>query len=310
MNKKLLPFLILILFLFIFSCSKDDENIPPTCTIDVIQNNMEVLKGIPIYFPVDAEDEDGNIVSVWITIDEVGHDTATAPPYEFSWETLNQSSGSHNITANARNEDGEVATHSIQVKVVTSGDPVVPCPEAISISYAGQTYNTVKIGDQCWIKENMNVTTENSVYYNDYPDNGETFGQLYNWEEAMTVCPPGWRLPSNDDWCTLVQHVDASAGCQLNEQVGTDAGFKLKSTGSGWMNNQSGSDQFGFKALPGGFKLSNGNYSELGHNASFWTSSEDSDDLVSNWHINDVTTKIVNSKVLKSHFLSVRCVKE
>lgn len=304
---------IILLFLFLFvialSCSKDPENKEPTCTFGVIQNNMEVLKGTPVTFPVNAADEDGTISSVILSIDGEGYDTATIAPYLFTWETQNEALGSHQITANAISGDGHNASTEITANVVTYAEAVVPCPEAISISYAGHTYNTIKIGDQCWIRENMRVDTESSRFYDDNPENVSVYGKLYSWEAAVSVCPPGWKLPAYEDWCTLVQHVDGSAICQQDSDLGTDAGFKLKSK-EGWLDDQSGSDQFGFKAIPGGFKLLAGNFTELGETAAFWTSSVAEGDFANFWSITSETTRITNNNAPKSEFFSVRCIKE
>ena len=145
--------------------------------------------------------------------------------------------------------------------------------------------------------------------YDDDPANGDTYGQLYTWEEAITACPPGWHIPSNEDWCTLVQHVDATAECLSESENGTDAGFKLKSA-SGWLNDYNGSDQFGFSALPGGYKWYTGTYTKLGSSTAFWSSTENSDDFTYFWSMNNETTKITNFLAPKTEILSVRCVKD
>lgn len=308
-NQNRTIILIAIVMLLVVSCSKDAENIPPTCQIGILQNNMEILKGTPVSFPVYAEDEDGTISWVAVTLNGDGFDTATVAPYEFSWSTLDAPTGTHTFIAEAHNANGEVAAATLQLKVITSGDPVVPCPEAITISYEGQTYNTIKVGDQCWLKENLKVSTENSSFYENNPDNGNTYGQLYDWEDAMIACPPGWKLPAYDDWCTLVQHTDASAFCQPDTEVGTDAGFKLKSNG-GWLKGQGGSDQFGFRAFPAGLKDAAGSFSGLGSQTGFWSSTEGAAGNAGYWNINSETTRIVTNQAPKTTSYSVRCIKE
>lgn len=300
--------IILSLILITFSCNKDPVNKEPTCHIGIIQNNMEILKGTPITFPVIAGDEDGNITSVILSIDGEAYDTARTAPYEFTWETNGEEVGSHQILANAFSDDGLNAVSEISAEVITYGEAVVPCPEAITISYGGHTYNTIKIGDQCWLRENMRVDTEASKFYDDNPENGPPYGKLYPWEDAMTVCPPGWKLPSYDDWCTLVQHADGTVNCKHDADLGTDAGFKLKSK-EGWSNQQSGSDQFGFKAVPGGFKWFTGNYTSLGTTTAFWTSSVVENEFVNFWSITSETTRIRNNNAPKSEYFSVRCIK-
>ena len=270
---------------------------------------MEIVKGITIAFPVNASDEDGSVVSVIITIDGNAYDTAMTAPYRFSWETLDQPAGDHDITAVAEDNDGMTSTSAIRVKVITNVEPVLPCSGGINISYEGQIYNTLQVGDQCWLRENMNVATENSVYYNNDPGNGPTYGRLYNYEDAMTACPPGWHLPTYEEWCTLVMHADASASCTEAAEVGTDAGFKLKS-GGGWNNEHHGSDQFGFKARPGGFKGAAGNFSNLGKTAAFWSATETTDGQVFSWSMTDETTRVMNNKTPKADLLSVRCIRD
>jgi uncharacterized protein (TIGR02145 family) len=307
-NTRLFSLIILLSLMFLFSCQDDEESIPPTATIGIIQDYMEILKGTPITFSVTAEDEDGTIRSVTVYIDGEGYDTANVAPYDFTWPTQDEANGAHEINATAVNTEGETGSHVITVNVV-SGQPVVPCPEAITISYEGQTYNTVKIGDQCWLKENLNLDTENSRTYEDDPANGQSYGRLYNWEEANSACPPGWHLPTYDDWCTLVQHVDGSATCAQETEVGIDAGFKLKAN-NGWLDQQSGSDQFGFRAQPAGYFSDGGSFEELGRNGRFWSSTEASDGSGSFWSMNTKTTKIVNGKTAKGGLLSVRCIKD
>ncbi len=308
MKNSSFPFLLLMIIILFTACSPD-EKIPPTVTFGVIQDNMEVVKGTPIAFSVNASDEDGEVVSVLVRVDSEDHDTANTAPYRFSWETLDQSPGEHSFVAVATDNDGQSTSTEIKVKVITNVEPVMPCSGAITISFQGQTYNTVQIGDQCWLKENLNVATEGSVHYNNDQGNGETYGRLYNWQEAMTACPPGWHLPDNDEWCALVQHVDASAGCTQEGATGTDAGFKLKSAG-GWANEFHGSDQFGFKARPGGFKAAAGNFTNLGNTAAFWTATEAPDGQAYDWSMTIETTMILNNKAPKADLYSVRCIRD
>jgi uncharacterized protein (TIGR02145 family) len=97
------------------------------------------------------------------------------------------------------------------------------------ITYAGQTYNTVLIGSQCWLKENLNLgtridgssdQTNNSTIekycYDDNDANCTTYGGLYQWNEAMQyvttagtqgICPTGWHIPTYAEFQTLVTAV-------------------------------------------------------------------------------------------------------
>ena len=124
----------------------------------------------------------------------------------------------------------------------------------------GQVYRTVTIGDQVWMAENLNYETDSSLCYNDSVEYCAEYGRLYSWAVANSVCPEGWHLPTTDEFETLF----ATVGGQ------STAGKKLKSA-SGWENVDNGTDDFGFNALPAGFKDSkSGRFYGEGEYAEFW----------------------------------------
>jgi len=109
----------------------------------------------------------------------------------------------------------------------------------------GKVYRTVKIGTQTWMAENFNYECEGSVCYNDDPANAEIYGRLYDWETAKKSAPPGWHLPSDEEWKILANFAEG-----IDRGM---AGKKLKAT-RGWQwqeNDFSGIDEFDFRALPG-----------------------------------------------------------
>jgi len=104
----------------------------------------------------------------------------------------------------------------------------------------GQTYKTVKIGNQTWMAENLNYqTTDGSWCYENALSYCNEYGRLYDWETAKTVCPVGWHLPTSPEWNILVVY---AGGYPF-------AAKRLIAT-SGWYSN--GTDEYGFSALPGG----------------------------------------------------------
>jgi len=176
----------------------------------------------------------------------------------------------------------------------------IPCPETPTVTYAGQVYNTIQIYSQCWLKENLNVGTMisgNQVQTNNgiiekYCNNNEAdsctkYGGLYQWDEMMQymnqqgaqgICPPGWHLPTDEEWKVLEGAVDTHFRIGDPEwdlalfPRGYDAGSNLKST-SVWQGNGVCTDLFGFSALPGGVRLGDGYFHAIGYTSNLWTSS-------------------------------------
>jgi uncharacterized protein (TIGR02145 family) len=111
--------------------------------------------------------------------------------------------------------------------------------------------------------ENLNFDCPGSKCYGNDPKNADKYGRLYDWETAKKACPPGWHLPSKEEWQTLVDF----AG---NNKVATK---KLKAK-NGWNGNGNGTDDFGFSALPGGNGYSDGIFNDVGYHGYWWSASE------------------------------------
>ena len=169
-----------------------------------------------------------------------------------------------------------------------------PCPNVATVVYEGKTYNTVAIGDQCWLKENLDVGTRinGMVYqtnngtiekycYNDSPDSCIKYGGLYQWAEAVQykngatnttspspaftgniqgICPTGWHIPTNAELQTLGTTV-------------SNNGTTLKAIGQG-TGTGAGTNTSGFSALMAGSRDYDGGFSALGVFTYFWSSTE------------------------------------
>ena len=185
----------------------------------------------------------------------------------------------------------------------------------------GQTYKTVKIGDQVWMAENLNYEVDSSFCYNDSAEYCEKFGRLYRWAATVGksesecgygytcslpsgniqgVCPNGWHLPIKAEWETLFNAAGGSS----------TAGTKLKST-SGWNHSGDGSDAFGFSVLPAGNRGDNGIYGSEGDHAFFWSSTEYGNSSAYNMYLfygrDDVYLCYESSKRVG---YSVRCIQD
>ena len=170
----------------------------------------------------------------------------------------------------------------------------------------GYTYKTVKIGGQEWFAENLKTTiyangeeipysrTDESwttqemgmrCSYDHDEARSALYGQLYNWyavDDARGLCPSGWRVPSDGDWQDLevflgMSRADVSIkGSRGSGELGI--GLKLKAK-SGWKYDVNCTDDFGFSALPGGYRnRSSGYFDTAGSYGLWWSSSPNGGD--------------------------------
>ena len=167
-----------------------------------------------------------------------------------------------------------------------------PCPGTpiITDSRDGKVYTTVLIGSQCWMAQNLNVGTRingefirhqiqsnNGILekycYNDDENNCNTYGGLYQWDEAMQyfstegvqgICPTGWHLPTDSEWTTLTTYLGG-------EDI---AGGKMKEADTTHWNspNTGATNSSGFTAFPGGVCDNIGFFVNLGYSC-YWRSS-------------------------------------
>jgi len=221
-----------------------------------------------------------------------------------------------------------------------------PCPGVPMVSYGGQTYNTVQIGSQCWFKENLNIgtmilgandQTNNSILekycYNNLPANCDTFGGLYQWAEAVQyqngasntaspspafsgnvkgMCPTGWHVPSDGEWCTLTTFLDSTVDCAvINNWTGTNVGVKLMAISSLWKNPNNSNNISGFSLLPSGLRMNNGNFGSVGSSELIWLITEYSNTIsyyISNYYFFNNISK--NIFATKDFGFSIRCLKD
>ena len=143
----------------------------------------------------------------------------------------------------------------------------------------GNIYNTVSIGNQCWLKENLKVTknpvgeTITRYCYDNDPKNCDTDGGLYDWNTAMNssamegaqgICPESWHIPKDSEWYVLESGL-ATSSC-LSDRVGAGcypAGTKLQKSGSSK-----------FEAIFAGFRYAQGPFERRGEYTDFWSSTE------------------------------------
>jgi len=174
------------------------------------------------------------------------------------------------------------------------------CGEPIVDKRDGRKYQTVEIGTQCWMKENLDVgtmingsesMTDNNIIekycHNNNPANCDTYGGLYQWDEVMQysttgvqgICPDGWHLPSYWEWETLLNFLEDNSQyhCEGNSEniAKSLASADFWNTSSvicavgNTPNNNNATD---FTGLPGGYRYSNGSFYSLYEISPWWSS--------------------------------------
>jgi len=193
-----------------------------------------------------------------------------------------------------------------------------------------------------WMKYNLNYEPlEGSKCYSNKAENCTKYGRLYNWAAAMDLpqkcnsvlstsdpeckintphhrglCPAGQHIPTKEEWDALIT---AAGGASV-------AGEKLKSTDAeDWKwggYGYPGTDDYGFKAMPGGYGLSDGTFKGIGWGgggtsnkdflARWWSASEDNATYAFGRNISNSTannaTALTNDK--KSDLSSIRCLQD
>ena len=153
-------------------------------------------------------------------------------------------------------------------------DPEPPLTKTMTDTRDNKVYEIVTIGEQTWLAENLNYDTIDSWWYSNSGEYGATYGRLYEWNAAMSACPPKWHLASDSEWIQLEMFMGMSKEqADIEDWRGIDEGKKLKST-SGWYDRGNGTDEVGFNVLAAGMRLFSGKSQEKGFMSRFWTSSD------------------------------------
>lgn len=237
------------------------------------------------------------------------------------------------------------ATHDGSALTFATSAEMTVAPGKLADFRDGNLYNTVTLGDQMWMAENLaylpsvntsNVSNIDPFYYvYDYIvkqsqiDIGEakdlgnyiTYGVLYNWSAALTVCPTGWHLPSATEWEQLKNYLIVNSFNYDGSTTGNKIA-KAMASESGWdsstVEGSPGKDDYpayknksGFTGLPGGIRGSGGTFNNILKNGYWWSSTPSSTNGAGASNLDfDKISWILITNATKDRGYSVRCIKD
>ena len=204
------------------------------------------------------------------------------------------------------------------------------CPATLT-DIDGNVYNTVEIGSQCWMEENLKVeryrdgsniptglsdaawqaaTTEAFAVYDNDTANKATYGLLYNWyavADARGLCPTGWHVPTDAEWTQLTDHLggESVAGGQMKTTGTLESG-----TGLWFAPNTDATNSSGFSGLPGGYRDVGGLFGSQGGYGYWWSSSEGPYDYAWRRGVNYNGGSANRGANDKPYGFSVRCLRD
>jgi len=202
-------------------------------------------------------------------------------------------------------------------------------------------YQTIQIGDQVWMAENLKVTKYRNgdpipyvtngadwdkltsgafCIYGNNPENKKMFGNLYNFfavADSRRIAPLGWHVATHAEWTTLIDYLKSkdestigSASNCIGKSISAQKVWRSASNPEMIGCDLSKNNKSGFNALPGSFRFTDGEFTyPIGGSANFWTSTENGEKLAWNRYLQYDGTRMVYDSGRKAYGLSVRCVK-
>lgn len=186
-----------------------------------------------------------------------------------------------------------------------------------------RTIESIKIGNQQWMSENLDVNhfkngdripyvqdyklwrklkTAAYCYYLNNTENGLVYGKLYNWYAVMDtrgLAPEGWHIPTDDEWTQLSDFL-------VGEET---AGGKMKESGNvHWPKSVNTANSCGFSALPNGLRVAGGRFDDGGFKAYFWSTTIGSISKANSRCIKSRNTKLFKTSHYFQDGLAVRLI--
>jgi len=331
-HMKIITFLVLFLLAGVLSLH---ANIAPVVSDVTAQQRDDGSMKVDIYY--DVYDADGDAMTIFMQVSEDDGVTWDVSCNLVSGDegTGIYSGNNKHIEWNVGSEHPNMQGDDFRFKITAIDGGTSTC-----IDIDGNVYQTIVIGDQEWMAENLKVThyrngdsipnvTSNSTwaglstgaycYYDNDPSNADTYGALYNWyavDDSRELAPVGWHVPTDTEIMELEMHLGMSSSqANSTDWRGTNEGSKLAGGSDLWivgaLRNDPEFGSSGFDFIPGGKRYSsNGGFGNMGSFGRFWSSTEGGSYGAWNRLLLYDTAAVHRSSSYEQDGFSVRCVRD
>lgn len=250
--KKLSPLLLTgMIALCVISCKKDEEStttpslngnlnfsvpafIKPEATITVVPHGVTHPddKGIGYYWRVNPSMKTNDTTRFENGLDYLGKPSDGSFTYTFSdtlkTYTVSGYAYAKNYATKSKEEYCTVVSGGANESITNLGIGTETPSEVIG----GKTYYYTTMAGTDWLMQNIGDAAAGTPYYNCAAMN-DVFGRYYSYEEALTICPEGWTLPSEEDWIELAKAAGAEGDI---EEYSNISGIAAALMGNGYFN--------------------------------------------------------------------------
>jgi uncharacterized protein (TIGR02145 family) len=249
-----------------------------------------------------------------------------------------------NVSANITGLSGNTTYHyrivATNLLGTTNGSELIFTTNPTDID--GNIYNTITIGTQVWMKENLKTTkyrngdligTTNPATldisgegtpkyqwaYNGNESNVATYGRLYTWyavTDSRNVCPTGWHVPTDAEWTTLTDYLTNNGygyvglGNIIAKSMADTSGWATDGVAGNIGNDQSSNNSSGFTARPSGNRYNDGTFYEIGDNSYWWSATEFNTTYAWSRSLYYYGSTVSKISYIKVYGLSVRCLRD